>query len=79
MNILSLPLLVIAGALGVIGAAGVVCAVDDADVSSGSEDPPHAAMVAVITRALNKFKARRLLGNSLLVNSLITRIANPML
>ena len=56
MNILSLPLLVIDGILGDVGAAGDVAAPSD------SVDPPHAAMIAVNIRAIETFKVGGLLG-----------------
>jgi hypothetical protein len=66
MNILSLPLLAIAGTLGVVGVIGVVGPALAVGVPSGSADPPHAAMAAVIKRALNNLITFRLFGISLL-------------
>ena len=54
------------GDIGVVGVVGVVGAAAAGDVASGPADPPHAAIVAVIRRALKNFTACRLLGSSLL-------------
>ena len=76
MNILSFPLLAVTGATGAGGTGGVngagvgvrgVGAAEAAEISCGSEAPPHAAMIAVKKKALTSFDARRLIGNSLIM------------